>query len=131
MQRITIIGNVGKDLDLKYTETRKKVVEFSVAVTEKINNNDLTTWFNCEARENRAEILTKYVKKGDQIYIEGKIRNKKYKGKDGQEKYYTYVLIEGFKLLKNEKKENNYNENNWSNEPDTSALGNMEDLEFY
>lgn len=100
MQRITIIGNVGKDLDLKYTETRKKVVEFSVAVTEKINNNDLTTWFNCEARENRAETLAKYVKKGDQIYIEGKIRNKKYKGKDGQEKYYTYVLIEGFKLLK-------------------------------
>ena len=40
---------------MKYTETKKKVVEFSVAVNEKINDKDLTTWFSCEAWENRAE----------------------------------------------------------------------------
>lgn len=115
MQRLTFIGNIGKDLDLKYTETKKKVVEFSVAVNEKINDKDLTTWFSCEAWENRAETLSKYVKKGDKIYIEGRIRNKKYT-KDGQERIYTYVQVDNFELLNNGKKEDK---------------NDLENLEFY
>lgn len=117
MQRIVFTGNIGKDLDLKYTETRKKLVDFSVAVNEKINKEEtITTWLNCRAWEGRAEYLSKYVKKGDKVYFEGRIRNDKYKTKDGQEKYYTYVLIDYLEPFKNEKKE---------------EKNDLENLEFY
>lgn len=132
MQRLTLIGNIGKDFELKYTETKKKVVEFSVAVREKINDNEITTWFNCEAWEGRAEILSKYVKKGDEIYLEGKIRNKKYKNKEGQEKNYTYLLVDAFKLLRNERKQEDNPENNRNNKTNMSSLETeMKELEFY
>ena len=59
MQRLTLIGNIGKDFELKYTETKKKVVEFSVAVREKINDNEITNYyillpsvFKCESSIN-------------------------------------------------------------------------------
>lgn len=57
MQRFTIIGRIGNDLQIKITESNKKVLEFSIVENEKIGNNDITTWLNCVAWERKAETL--------------------------------------------------------------------------
>lgn len=134
MQRFEIIGRIGKELELRVTNSNKKVVEFSIADTEKINGEDITTWMNCIAWEGKAETLCKYVKKGDMIYLEGKIRNQKYTNKEGQERTKTFLLINNFTLLPNarEKQENEPIQDNWTREPDLSNLGmDMKELDFY
>lgn len=134
MQRFEIIGRIGKELELRVTNSNKKVVEFSIADTEKINGEDITTWMNCIAWEGKAETLCKYVKKGDMIYLEGKIRNQKYTSKEGQERTKTFLLINNFTLLPNarEKQENEPIQDNWTREPDLSNLGmDMKELDFY
>lgn len=93
MQRMTIIGRLGGDPEMKYTETGIAVTNFSVATTESIPKEDrdgnarpcpnnwkesyngkrweITTWFRCAAWRGLAEVINEYVHKGDQIYIEG------------------------------------------------------------
>lgn len=104
MNSVVIIGRIGNDIELKITSNNKKVVEFSLADTEKQNNENITTWFNCIAWEGLAETINKYAHKGDMIGIRGKIRNSKYTNKDGQERTKTYVLVENLQLLPNERK---------------------------
>lgn len=134
MQRYEMIGRIGQELELKITQSNKKVIEFSMADTEKRNGEDITTWVSCVAWENKAETLSKYVKKGDMLFIEGKLRNQKYKAKDGSDRMRTFILVENFMLLPNKAKEDEKEENNksWSREPNVSELGfEMKNLEFY
>jgi len=130
MQRFTIIGRIGNDLQIKITESNKKVLEFSIVENEKIGNNEITTWLNCVAWEKKAETLSQYCKKGDKIYLEGKIRNQKYKAKDGQERTKTFVLVDTFEFIETKR---NQSENASSEDTRVSkfTLDGMDELEFY
>lgn len=130
MQRFTIIGRIGNDLQIKITESNKKVLEFSIVENEKIGNNEITTWLNCVAWEKKAETLAQYCKKGDKIYLEGKIRNQKYKAKDGQERTKTFVLVDTFEFIETKR---NQSENASSEDTRVSkfTLDGMDELEFY
>lgn len=132
MQRFEMIGRLGNDLDLKVTESNKKVIEFSLADTKKVNGNEVTTWVNFVAWEGKAETLTQYLRKGDVVYVEGELRNQKYKTKEGQDRIKTFVLVNNFQLLPNAKKEEPKEKvaKNWSREPEYN-FGDMEKLEFY
>ncbi len=102
MQRIEIIGRLGKEIELKTTSNGKNVVEFSIAETEKQRNGDgLTTWFDCVAWDKKAETLSRFLIKGDVVYIYGRERTQDYQAKDGSKRTKRYILVDGFEFLPN------------------------------
>lgn len=114
MQRLMMIGRVGTSMELRITNSNKKVVEFSMADTKKAKDGqDITTWVNVVAWEGKADTLAKYVNKGDILYIEGELRNQKYTTKEGIERYKTFILLENFQLLPNARKEQQEDNDNF------------------
>lgn len=130
MQRFMMIGRVGTSMELRVTNSNKKVVEFSMADTKKAKDGqDITTWINVVAWENKADTLAKYVNKGDMLYIEGELRNQKYTTKEGIERYKTFILLDNFQLLPNARKEQEEDNDNFKSKYDYGF--DMKELEFY
>lgn len=106
MQKVILIGNLGKDPEVKSFENGGKIVNFTVGVTERGYKTkegkeipDHTEWFNCSVRQNGlAGVVEQYVKKGNKVYVEGKLRTREYE-KDGQKKYLTELLVDNMELL--------------------------------
>lgn len=98
LNRLTIIGNLGKDPEMKYTPAGNPVTTFSVACTEVFTSNEekkqITEWFNVVAWNKLAETCNSYLNKGKQVYIEGKVRTKSWEGNDGQKHYKTEVIAD-------------------------------------
>lgn len=94
-----IIGNLGKDPEIRETGTGKKVASFPVAVSEKYKDQENTTWFNCVAWEKTAEIIEKYLKKGSKVAIEGRTAFRTYEDKDGQTRYVTELVVNELLML--------------------------------
>lgn len=92
INQVTLVGRVGKDPEIRYTTSNKAVAMFSIATNEM--GKDSTTWHNVKAWEKQAELCEQYVKKGDLLYIQGRIE---YSEKDG--KHYTAVVIQNMKFL--------------------------------
>lgn len=101
--QITIIGRVGRDPEFKDTETGLRVAKFTVATTEKTgtgeNRKEETEWFNVAAFKVHAEIVEKFVRKGDLIMIQGRFKTRKYQDKEGVEKTYSEVLVNQIQML--------------------------------
>lgn len=92
INQVTLLGRVGKDPEMRYTPNNKAVCKFSLATNEL--GKEKTTWHNITAWEKTAELCEQYVKKGDLMYIQGRIE---YTEKDG--KYYTAVVIQNMQFL--------------------------------
>lgn len=104
LNKVSLMGNVGKDSELKQTNV-SQVVSFSIAIDESYKNKkgekvEKTEWVNVSAWNKQAEILAKYVKQGDLIYVEGKLQTRKH-----EDKYYTSVLISDFRLMPNNRQQ--------------------------
>ena len=87
-QKVLIIGNAGRDPEVRYTPSGTAVANFSVAVNEKWNNRDgelqeRVTWFQVVAWNRLAEICGEYVTKGRQVFVEGRIENREWEDRDG------------------------------------------------
>lgn len=103
MNKIMLIGNAGKDPEITTVKGDRKVAKFSLAVNEysksangeKIQN---TQWFNIVAWDQSAETLAKYLKKGNQVYVEGRLSVKQTE-KDGVKYTNVDVVLQSFKLL--------------------------------
>jgi len=95
LNKVQIIGNLGKDPESRMTPSGAKAVSFSVAVTEKYNGEEKTEWVNVVVWNKVADIAEKYLRKGSSVYIEGKMQTSKWES-DGQTKYKTEVI--GFSL---------------------------------
>ena len=102
INKITLIGNVGKDIELKETQSGNKFVKFTLATNEK----DETIWHNIGMWGNNAENASKYVNKGDILYIEGKQVNGTYE-KEGKKYYTSEVIAYSFRMLGGKKKGQN------------------------
>jgi single-strand DNA-binding protein len=105
-----IIGNLGKDPELKYTQSGQAVATFSVAINEKWKNKDgawqeKTEWVNCVAWAKLAEICGEYLRKGSKVYVEGKLQTRKWQDQSGADRYTTEVVLSEMKMLDG-KKEN-------------------------
>ena len=106
MQKVILIGNLGKDPEVKSFENGGKIVNFTVGVTERGYKTkdgkeipDHTEWFNCSVRQSGlAGVVEQYVKKGNKVFVEGKLRTREYE-KDGQKKYLTELLVDNMELL--------------------------------
>jgi len=90
--KITIVGYLGKDPELRYTPQGVPVCDFSVATTERRKDKsgefqDLTTWFRVTFWRNQAELANQYLAKGRQVYVEGRLSQREYQDRDGNTRY--------------------------------------------
>jgi len=106
MNKVMLIGYVGKDPDVRYYDADQAVAQFSLATTERgyvLQNGtkvpDHTDWHTVLAWSGLAKIVEKYVHKGDRLYVEGRIRYRSYDDHKGQRRYVTEVLAENMELL--------------------------------
>ncbi|HVG26150.1 MAG TPA: single-stranded DNA-binding protein, partial [Acidobacteriaceae bacterium] len=105
VNKVILLGNVGKDPEIRTTAGGMNVASFSLATAERAkdqqgNWTDKTEWHNLVAFGRTAEIVRDYVKKGTQLYIEGKIQTRSWDDKEsGQKKYRTEILVNEMNLL--------------------------------
>lgn len=97
--KITLIGNVGKDPEIRTTQTGKKVASFSIATTEGPKNEQKTIWWRCEAWERTAEIIEMFVNKGSKIHVEGRPSEEEYTDRDGNQRKVLKVRVSDLTLL--------------------------------
>lgn len=106
MNKVMLIGNVGKDPDVRYYDTDQATAQLTLATTERgytLPNGtkvpDRTEWHNVILWKNLAKIAEKYIHKGDKIYIEGKIRYRSYDDAQGRKKTVTEIIADNLELL--------------------------------
>lgn len=103
INKVILVGNLGKDPEVKTLDNGTKIVRFSLATTESYKDKtgerkDLTEWHNIVCWRNLAEIAEKYLTKGKQIYLEGKIRTRSWED-NGIKKYMTEINADTFTML--------------------------------
>jgi single-strand DNA-binding protein len=104
VNKVILLGNIGKDPEIRAIESGRRVATFPLATSEtyKDKNGDrqeVTEWHNVVFWGPVVDIVEKYVKKGSQIYVEGKLRTRSYESKEGVKKYTTEILGDTITLL--------------------------------
>lgn len=103
MNKVTLIGRTGQDPEVRTLDSNKTVAKFSLATTERYTQNnerkEETTWHNIVCWGKLAEIAEKWVKKGQLLAIEGKIKTRSWDDKDGNKKYITEIVADNFEML--------------------------------
>ena len=104
MNRAIIIGNIGKDAEMRYTQGGTAVASFSVATTESFkdkdgNKKEDTQWHNIVVWGKTAESIAQYLLKGKQVAIEGKIQTRKWQDKEGKDRWTTEIRADRVVLL--------------------------------
>ena len=108
MNKVILIGRSTKDVELKQTTAGNSVAEFSLAVKrafKSANGEYESDFFNCVAYSKSAETISRYVKKGDQIAIEGRLQTRNYTNKEGRKINVTEIIVENFEFLQSKKQE--------------------------
>ena len=112
LNKVMLIGHLGDDVKIKHFDNGGCIARFPLATNESYTNKTTnekvtnTDWHNIVVRNKAAEICEKYLSKGDKLYVEGKLRTRKWQAEDGSDKYTTEVNVDEFTFLssKNESK---------------------------
>ena len=103
INKVILVGNAGKDPEVRHLDNGVAVANFTLATSEtykkdgeKITN---TEWHNIVVWRGLAEVVEKYVKKGSQLYLEGKIRTRSWDDKEGNKRYTTEIVADNMQLL--------------------------------
>ena len=106
MNKVMLIGNVGKDPDVRYYDQDQAVAQIRLATTEKgytLQNGtqvpDRTDWHNIVFYRGLAKVVERYVHKGDKLYVEGRIRYRSYDDQKGIRQYVTEIIAENMEML--------------------------------
>lgn len=111
LNKVMLIGNVGKDPEVRYLETPQpqqgqnpKVAQFTLATSEKFRDRsgevrENTEWHNIVAWRGLADLVEKYARKGTQLYVEGKIRTRSWNDQNGAKQYRTEIVADNIQLL--------------------------------
>lgn len=104
VNKVILVGNLGKDPELRYTPQGTAVTTFPIATSEKYtdrdgNKQEKTEWHNLVAWRQLAEICGKYLHKGKQIYAEGKLQTRKWQDQNGIDRYTTEIVIDTMQML--------------------------------
>ena len=137
LNKVMLIGHLGDDVKMHYFDGGGSIGRFPLATNEsylnkssgeKINN---TEWHNIVVRNKAAEICEKYLSKGDKIYIEGRIKTRKWTGEDGNDRYSTEINVNEFTFLSTKKEDSSGSEssNSSSENLDAPTTG-IDDLPF-
>jgi single-strand DNA-binding protein len=105
---VRLIGNLGMDPEVKEVGNNKKIAKFSLATREVYKNEDgekvtETQWHNLVAWGNQATLAEKYLKKGNEIAIEGKLTGRSYKDKEGVKRYITEIVVHEILMIGSKK----------------------------
>lgn len=109
LNRVQLIGRLGKDPESKFTPTGKKVCHFSLAVSNRWKDKngeskEITEWVNIEAWGRLGEVCQEYLKKGSLVFAEGRLKTEKYES-NGETKYFTKVVVQTLQFLDKRDKE--------------------------
>ena len=105
VNKVIVVGNLGKDPETRFLPDGKAVCNFSVATTDKWTDKatnekkEATEWHRISSFGRLAEICGEYLKKGSQVYIEGKLRTRKWQDKEGQDRYSTDIIADVMQML--------------------------------
>jgi single-strand DNA-binding protein len=104
LNKVMLIGNLGKDPEVRYTASGTAVASFSLATSEKFKNKngeweEKTEWHNITLWARLAEIAGEYLAKGKTVYIEGRLQTRKWQDRDGRDRYTTEIVGEKMQML--------------------------------
>ncbi len=104
LNKVMLIGNLGKDPEVRYTQSGTAVASFSLATSERFKNKngeweDKTEWHNVTLWGRLAEIAGEYLAKGKTVYIEGRLQTRKWQDKDGRDRYTTEIVGDKMQML--------------------------------
>jgi single-strand DNA-binding protein len=104
LNKVMLIGNVGKDPEIRHLENDVAVVTLPIATTERFKDRsgtvkEQTEWHTVVFWRNLAEIVEKHVRKGSQVFIEGRLRTRNWEDQSGQKRYTTEIVADTMRLL--------------------------------
>lgn len=104
INKVILIGNLGADPEIRYTQSGDPVANFNIATTEKWKGKDgqmqeQTEWHKIVAWRRLAEICGEYLSKGSKVYVEGKLQTRKWQDKNGNDRYTTEIVARDMKML--------------------------------
>lgn len=104
LNKVMVMGNLGKDPEIHQTQSNGSVCNFSVAATEKYtdregNQQEETEWFRVVCFGKQADNCFKYLSKGRPVFVEGKLKTRKYEAKDGTDRYVTELVAQRVQFL--------------------------------
>jgi single-strand DNA-binding protein len=105
INKVILVGNLGKDPETRYMPNGKAVTNFSIATSESWKDKqtgeqrEQTEWHNIVMYDRLAEIAAEYLKKGSQVYVEGKLRTRKWQDKEGRDRYTTEINANEMQML--------------------------------
>jgi len=127
VNKVILVGNLGKDPEVRHLENGTAVANFPIATSESYkdkegNRIDQTEWHNVVVWRKLAEIAESYLKKGSQIYLEGKLRTRSWDDQQGNKRYTTEVIADTFTMLG--KKEDSQNTQGFANSNSPASIKN-------
>ncbi len=103
VNKVILLGNLGRDPEIRSMQSGKKMASFSIATSKRWKDRNTqeqkenTSWHNIVVfNEGLVDVIEKYIKKGSKIYVEGELSTRKYQDKDGNDKYTTEVVLQGY-----------------------------------
>ena len=105
VNKVILVGNLGRDPEIKYTASGAAIANITVATAESWNDKqtgekvEKTEWHRVVAFQRLAEIMGEYLKKGSQVYIEGKLQTRKWQDQNGQDRYSTEIVANDMQML--------------------------------
>jgi single-strand DNA-binding protein len=103
VNKVILLGNLGRDPEIRSMQSGKKMASFSIATTKRWKDRNTqeqkenTSWHNIVVfNEGLVDVIEKYIKKGSKIYVEGELSTRKYQDKDGNDRYTTEVVLQGY-----------------------------------
>jgi len=132
VNKVILLGNLGGDPEIRSMQSGSKMATFSMATSKRWRDKntreqrDKTSWHNIVIfGDGLVDIVEKYVKKGSKIYVEGELQTRKWQDKDGNDRYTTEVVLQGFNsnltLLDSRNVNNNQEQINDTNQEDSSS----------
>ena len=104
VNKVILVGNVGRDPEIRYTQSGTPVANFSLATTDRFKNRsgeneERTEWHRIVAWARLAEICGEYLHKGRQVYIEGRLQTRDWEDRDGNKRYTTEIVAQNMQML--------------------------------
>ncbi|MCC7331179.1 MAG: single-stranded DNA-binding protein [Flavobacteriales bacterium] len=136
VNKVILLGNLGKDPEVKYLEGGVPVGNFTLATSENYKDKTtgekrtITEWHNIVVWRGLAEITEKFLKKGSQVYVEGKLRTKQWQDKDGNTRYTTEIIAESLQLTGKREDATPQNQSNTSSLETNEDFPSNDDLPF-
>lgn len=120
INKVILVGHLGKDPEVRHLDGNVTVASFTLATSESYNKDgkkiEQTEWHNIVMWRGLADVAAKYLQKGKLVYIEGKLRTRSYEDKEGNKKYSTEIIAENFTMLGRKTDFDNGNSENAANQ---------------